>query len=178
MTLITTNTSSGASSSEFTSSIDSTYKLYVFKIIDFNPTAGSGSGELQLHFSTDGGSSYGVAATTTFFTSEHSEDDSTVAALAYKTGYDIANSTGYSYLFKECGNGGDENAAGTLWLFNPSNTTYVKHFYSTFNGYKSNDVSELAMGAGYVNTTSAVDAVKIFSNNDTFDATIKMYGVG
>ena len=27
------------------------------------------------------------------------------------------------------GNGSDESAAGELFLFNPSNTTYVKHFY-------------------------------------------------
>ena len=37
MTLLTTNTASNAASSSFTSLIDSTYKLYIFKFIDVNP---------------------------------------------------------------------------------------------------------------------------------------------
>ena len=176
MTLITTNTSSDSAYMSFTSGIDSTYKLYIFKVIDFNPA--TNSGELLFMPSIDGGSNWNVALTTTFFTSEHSEDDSSVAALTYLTGYDIAQGTSHAYWFKECGSGGDESAAGTLWLFNPSNTTYVKHFFSTCQGYKSNDVSELAFGAGYANTTSAVNAIKFWCDRSNFSATIKMYGVG
>ena len=37
MTLLTTNTSSNAATSDFTSKINSTYKLYIFKFYDVNP---------------------------------------------------------------------------------------------------------------------------------------------
>jgi hypothetical protein len=37
------------------------------------------------------------------------------------------------------GNGNDESTSGTLYLFNPSNTTFVKHFLSCVNYYHSAD---------------------------------------
>ena len=66
MNLITTNTiSSGVSSSSFTSSIDSTYDTYIFKLISIHTA--SDNIDLQFQGSTDSGSNYNTTITSTFF---------------------------------------------------------------------------------------------------------------
>ena len=175
MTLITTNTEDDDASSSFTSGIDSTYKLYIFKFIDINP---AGDAEyFYMNGSIDGGSNYNVTKTSTFFQAYHAESDGS-PAIGYVTGYDLAQATGYQALTGDIGNGSDESAAGTLWLFNPSNTTYVKHFYATFNGYASGDTDYNTYVGGYFNTTDNIDAMDFKFGSGNFDGTIKMYGVG
>ena len=63
MTLITTNTLSSSSESVFTSGIDSTYKLYIFKCIDIHSSAD----EAHMFFQANvaGQSGYNEVATTT-----------------------------------------------------------------------------------------------------------------
>ena len=173
MTLLTTNTSSSASASSFTSSIDSTYPLYIFKIIDLGPE--TDNKQFTFAGSTDGGSSYGVTKTTTLFDANHTEGD--VTELTYETGDDHAQSTTAARIARSVGSGSDESAAGTVWLFNPSNTTYVKHFYSRINEYAGSDRITDNYGAGYFNTTSAINAVQFAMASGDFDGTFKMYGV-
>jgi hypothetical protein len=172
MDLITTNTSSNAASSDFTSSIDSTYKLYIFKFYDVNPATDSTN--FQMEGSTG---SFGVTKTTTAFSAYHYESDSG-ASLGYEAGHDLAQSTSPQPLSGSVGNGADECAAGELYLFNPSSTTYVKHFYSKLNLYGADNHSGNWLIAGYFNTTSAVSAVRFSMSSGNFDGTIKMYGVG
>ena len=174
MTLITTNTSSGASASEFTSGIDSTYKLYIFKYYDVNTA--STNENLQFQGNASGQSGFNETITTTMFNCYHGESNSP-ATLAYNTGNDRAQSTSKQALAVEVGGGADESCAGTLWLFNPSNTTYVKHFYSTANGYHQSDQSWNTFVGGYFNTTAAITEIHFNCGSD-FDAVIKMYGVG
>jgi len=175
MTLITTNTESGDANSSFTSSIDSTYKLYIFKYININPA--TDNTDFMFNGSTDGGSNYNVTKTTTMFRAYHNEADS-AAVLTYDTSYDRAQSTDYQWLTYDIGNLADENGSGTLWLFNPSNTTYVKHFYSITNITEASGYSVNNFMAGYFNTTSAIDAIDFKMDSGNFDGTIKMYGVG
>ena len=176
MTLITTNTPSNAATSEFTSSIDSTYKLYIFKFIDVNPA----TDEKLFGFngSTDSGSNYNVTKTTTYHRAIHQEDDGGTPAFEYHTGLDIAQGTGYQTLTSYVANDADSSIAGTLWLFNPSNTTYVKHFYSTTNHMEYRSWTVESFVSGYFNTTSAIDAVDFKMDAGNMDAVIKMYGVG
>jgi len=175
MTLITTNTSSGAASSSFTSSIDSTYKLYIFKFYDVNPA--TDTVKFSFQGSTDGGSNYNVTMTTTFFQAYHDEADSDTS-LGYSTGYDQAQGTSFQTMGDTIGNGADESCAGELSLFNPSNTTYVTHDYSKTNNYLNINYCGNAFVAGYFNTTSAIDAMQFKMSSGNFDGTIKMYGVG
>ena len=175
MTLITTNTSSGAASSSFTSSIDSTYKLYIFKFINIHNDVDGDN--FAFNGSTDGGSNYNVTKTTTYFRTEHYENDSG-GTLLYLTAFDLAQSTAYQTLARDVANGSDECCAGTLWLFNPSNTTYVKHFYSTTqNNGESGALSSEVFTAGYFNTTDNIDAIDFKMESGNMDAVIKMYGV-
>jgi len=175
MTLITTNTSSGAASSSFTSSIDSTYKLYIFKFIDINPATNNEHLEFQVN-ATDGADYNDSAITSTYFYAYNTEDGSSTT-LSYVTGRDQAQGTAFQKIAGDIGNGSDESAAGTLWLFNPSNTTYVKHFYSRINVYTSTHSIDTFVG-GYINDTTAIDDIQFKMNSGNFDGTIKMYGVG
>ena len=175
MTLITTNTSSGAAASAFTSSIDSTYKLYIFKWYDVNPATDDVN--FTFNGSIDGGSNYNVTKTTTNFYSTHDEADS-YASSAYSTSMDIAQGTGYQGITGGVADDADASAVGELFLFNPSNTTYVKHFYYTANAYKNDSATAQTFTGGYFNTTSAIDAIDFRFASGNMDAVIKMYGVG
>ena len=77
------------------------------------------------------------------------------------------------------GNLNDECGAGTLHLFNPSSTTFVKHFICTTNVYEPDaDFTVQYFTAGYGNTTSAVDAVQFKMDSGNIDAgTITLYGI-
>ena len=177
LNLITTNTiSSGVSSSSFTSSIDSTYDTYLFKFINIH-----GATEnilFTFNLSADGGSNYNVTKTSTFFTARHREDDS-AAVLTYQTAADLAQSTGYQQIFFDSGIANDDASSGELYLFSPSNTTFVKHFMSTMTDYNGNDFNIVVNTAGYINTTTAITRIRFKFGSGNIDAgTIKMYGVG
>tara|TARA_B100001939_G_C16372228_1_gene376251 strand:- start:39 stop:479 length:441 start_codon:yes stop_codon:yes gene_type:complete len=131
----------------------------------------------MFNMSSDGGSNYNVTKTTTVFRAYHAEDDSTTA-LEYRTGPDIAQGTGAQILCTGQGNDNDQCLTGTLHLFNPSSTTFVKHFLSTFsNAHESNIIQNYRV-AGYANTTSAINALQFsFSSGNIDSGDILLYGV-
>ena len=173
--LLSTQTASASASISFTSGIDSTYDEYIFKFYNCHPA--TDGAELQFNFSTDGGSNYNVTKTTTMIVTYHSENDADTS-LYYQTADDLAQSTAYQNLVVDIGNGTDESASGTLTLFQPSSTTYVKHFLSNSNWYHNGDYSMNAYVGGYANTTSAINAIRFqMSSGNIDDGIIKMYGV-
>tara|TARA_Y100001937_G_scaffold125655_1_gene192942 strand:- start:23 stop:598 length:576 start_codon:yes stop_codon:yes gene_type:complete len=175
LNLISTQTASSSSAISFTSGIDSTYKEYIFKFYDIHPA--SDSVDFQFNLSVDGGSNYNVTKTTTFFRAFNFEDNS-AQAVQYQTGEDLAQGTGFQSLSDRIGNDADASCVGTLHLFDPSNTTFVKHFISRFNRMFSDPVTADDFMAGYGNTTSAVNAVQFKFSSGNIDAgTIKLYGV-
>jgi len=176
MTLISEQTASGSATLDFTSGIDSTYDSYVFKFINMHPA--SSNPHFQFQGSTNGGSSYGVTATTTAFRAAHDEAD-TGTALGYLTGQDQAQSTSHIYLVNEVGNANDENCCGTLQIFNPSSITFVKHFIArTQSQFRTDSYSLDFYSAGYFNTTSSIDAIQFkFSSGNIDSGVIKLYGV-
>ena len=173
--LLNTSTASGASSVSFTDLTG--YKIFKFVFIDANPVTDA------VHFtfqtSTDGGSNYNTTLTTTAFRTYHRENDA-AASLDYVTGEDQAQGTAYQILAYGIGNDADQSCAGELHLFNPSSTTYVKHFYSRSNRYFSSgsgDGTGDSFFAGYFNTTSAINAIDFKMSSGNFDGTIKQYGL-
>jgi hypothetical protein len=175
MVLLSTQTASGDASISFTTGIDSTYKEYMFIFNNIHPATDDAI--FEFNGSTDGGSTYNVTKTTTFFRAEHTEAD-TAAEINYKTADDLAQSTSYQHLFDGVGNGSDECLSGTFTLFSPSSTTFVKHFIIRTNGYRHSNASSDTYVAGYVNTTSAVDAVQFkFASGNIDDGTIQMFGI-
>ena len=141
--------------------------------MDVNPASDDES--LGFQVSIDGGSSYGIAITSTFFDAYHDEAD-TVAGMGYEASHDLANSTGIQHITNCGGNGADESTTGILYLFAPSSTTYVKQFYARAQGYYAGSYAQDLFPAGYINTTSAVNAIQFSMTSGNFDATIKMYG--
>ena len=173
--LLSTQTASASASISFTSGIDSTYDEYIFKFINIHPSAQS---YITFQGSTDGGSNYGVTCTSSSFHTYHNEGDG-VTVLAYKTSADLAQSTSYIPLFTE--NTDIENDAsysGTLHIFSPSDTTFVKHFIVSNNNSAPGGYTVNSYLAGYLNTTSAINAIDFkMSSGNIDDGIIKMYGV-
>ena len=155
--------------------LDNTYKEYLFTFNNIHPATNG----VQFLFqgSTNTGSAYGVTATTTYFDATHNEGDS-AANLGYDTD-DQAQSTDFIYLNNAgIGNDNDQSGAGYLHLFNPSSTTFAKHFLSENNGYTHNDYFNQAFVAGYFNTTSAIDAIQFKFSSGNMDAgDICLYGI-
>ena len=174
--LLSTQTASGSASLSFTSGLDSTYDAYCFKFIEVNPA--TDNSDFTFNGSTDGGSNYNVTKTTTYYEAVHDVSDDS-SSLSYGTSYDLAQSTSYQILGRDLGNGADENLAGELWLFAPSSTTYVKHFYTTtqYHHYYGDNQTNNTYVAGYFNSTSAVNAISFKMDSGNFDGIIKMYGL-
>jgi hypothetical protein len=158
LTHISTATASASASIEFTSGIDSTYKEYVFYFNNIH--ASSDAVNFQFNMSTDGGSNYNVTKTSTYFYASHDESGGS-AQVSYNDNNDLAQSTGYQTLFEECGSDNDQSGSGYLHLFNPSSTTFVKHFIARCSNYHRANLENDDYSAGYGNTTSAVNAIKI-----------------
>ena len=174
LNLISTQTASGSATIDFTSGIDSTYDSYVFKFYNIHPSTDGVN--LGVQFNASGGSGFNETLTTTIFRAYHYEND-TGASLDYVTGDDIAQGTSYMRL-GQSGADNDQHTSGTLQLFNPSSTTFVKHFMTRFVEGHGADISGDVFSAGYINTTSAIDEVSFkFSSGNIDDGIIKMYGV-
>jgi hypothetical protein len=176
MTLISEQTASSSATIDFTSNIDSTYDVYCFKFINIH--ADTDNQAFTFQTSTNGGSSYGVTLTSTSFLAYHNESDA-ASGLFYAGGGDLAQSTSFQQLcFSDAlGNGADENACGELYLYNPSSTTFVKHYIARFSHNSQGDTSHDSFPAGYFNTTSAINGIQFKMASGTIDGTIKMYGV-
>ena len=175
LNLISTQTASSSSTISFTSGIDSTYKEYIFKFINLHPS--SNDPNFTFNGSSDSGSNYNVTKTTSFFHAYHDEADSNTS-LGYDTSSDLAQSTDFQIIHQGVGNNNDNCSVGFLHLFNPSSTTFVKHFIIRSNRLSSGGFSVDTYVAGYFNTTSAIDAVQFkFSSGNIDSGTIKLYGV-
>ena len=177
ITLISSQTASSSASISFTSGLTSTYKAYKFVFVNIH--AATNDASLQFNLSTDSGSNYNVTKTTTAFRALNSET-SGVTELAYTTGSDLAQGTGFQDLDAGGGikNDNDIGLSGVLTIFNPSSTTYVKHFIAITNQHTSDGYAHNSFIAGYGNTTSAVNAIQFkFDTGNIDDGKIYLYGI-
>jgi hypothetical protein len=177
--LISTQTASNSANISFTG-INGTYDMYEFKFINVRPTSGTAQ-KFTFNFSTDSGSNYNVTKTTTSFYAYHNESGAD-SLLTYTTGNDLAQSTSFNPLTDAIGTASstvnsDDSASGYMQLFNPSSTTYVKHFISAVNQVNPQTYAVVNYHAGYGNTTSAINAVRFQMASGNFDGEIKLYGV-
>jgi len=180
LTLIKTLTASSSGTLSFVDGtdgvvLDSTYPIYKFEFINIHPATDNVS--FTFNMSVDSGSNYNVTKTTTTHRSLHDEADSE-AVLEYDTGQDLAQSTAFQGVLRFIGNGNDESGSGSLTIYNPSSSVFVKHFIANGNTYYGEDYSFNDFTAGYGNTTSAVDAVRFQMSSGNIDAgKIKLYGI-
>ena len=177
LTLISTTTvTSSTDGIEITSGLNSTYKEYIFKFINLHPVTDGTSWQFQA--STDTGSNFGINKTSTFFEATHNEDDSGTG-LAYNTTFDRgANSTDFITLISEIGSDADQSGSGTLHLFNPASTTFVKNYIARTSSSSNANNQRDQYIAGYFNTTSAIDALRFETRSGNLETgVLKMYGV-
>jgi len=155
--------------------LDNTYKEYIFTFNNIHPA--TDSADIMINFSTDSGSNYNVAKTSTHFRAYHDEAGS-ATSLAYDNSNDMEQGTGNLNILLNIGNGNDECGSGYLHLFDPSSTTFVKHFIANMNRYDGADYTVNQYTAGYANTTSAIDAVRFKMDTGNMDAgDIVLYGI-
>ena len=172
MVFLSKQTASSSSTISFTSGIDSTYKVYLFTFNNMHPASAS---TLSFNGSIDTGSNYNVAKTSSSFYHLHKEDDSSTA-LSYNVYQDLAQGTGAQGLIGTLATDNDSGGSGKLYIFNPSSTTFVKHYIANANGSNAQSVNSYT--TGYFNTTSAIDAIQFSMSTGNIDAgTIKLYGI-
>ena len=177
LVLLSEQTASSSSTIDFTSGIDSTYDSYVFKFINIHPATQNANFQFQADTGTN--TNYNQTITSTSFRAYHFEGDLN-AVLEYLTAHDQAQGTSFQNL-NYIGNDNDMCAVGELKIFNPSSTTFVKHFVARSQFYGDGggqDLSEDWFTAGYFNTTTALTRFRFKMSSGNIDAgTIKMYGV-
>jgi len=156
--------------------LDNTYPIYKFEFINIHPATADAN--FQFDTSDDGGSSYNTTKTTTSFRAKHKEDGSNTA-LEYRANADLSQGATYQTIAENLSTGNDDNGNGELYLFNPSSTTFVKHFLCRFTSYQhSEGGNQDQFTAGYINVTSDIDAVLFRFHTGNIDSgKIKLYGI-
>ena len=175
LVLLETQTASSSDTISFTSNIDSTYKEYQFHCTNIHPATDA----TALVFQSDTGTNtnYNQTITSTMFQAYHNEGGSDTT-LSYRTDSDQAQGTAFQEICLDIGNDNDQCCNGILHIFEPSSTTFVKHFISRTNLVTFHDYCVSGIVAGYVNSTSAVDAVRFQMSTGNIDSgVIKLYGI-
>ena len=174
--LIRSQTGTGVSEIDFTSGITSTYGEYIFKFYNMNPETDLAHFSFQVNASDDEGGGYDTSLiSSTHFNAEHKEQPTRSTQLAYQASFDLPQSASFQRLVQETGNDADETCVGELHLFNPSSTTYVKHFLAVTT--TSGDYARHGFTSGYINDTTAITQVRFKFSSGDFDGTIKLWGV-
>ena len=175
MKLLTTSTFTNQSSVAFTSGIDSTYKEYQFYIVNIDVDTNGAA--LTWQASTDGGSNYGVTVTNSYSQNYINEAGTTGGSFGYVTVRDLAQSTAEIKLNDGINNDADSSSVGVVKLFNPSSTTYIKHYIAENTTMWDLPGPMTAYTAGYFNTTNAINAVRFKASGGNITGTILMYGI-
>ena len=177
--LISSQTASNSASISFTTGLNSTYKVYKFVFVNIRPATENASFGFQG--STDGGSNYGVTITSTAFRAMQREDaGDTDQQLRYITAEDLAQSTSLQRIADEVNGDSDQGMSGSMQVFNPASTTYVKHFLSNTNfaHLGVQPYTENHYVAGYMNTTTAINAIRFqFTSGNITAGKIYLYAI-
>ena len=177
MTLLATETASSSATLSFTSGIDSTYKEYIFKFYNIHPA--TDGAELTFQGDTGTNTNYNQTITSTSFQTNHKEDDGETGLL-YATPFDQGQGTAFQIIQANVYNANDNGANGTLNIFDPSSSVFVKHFFSDIQSQQLDSVgmSQRYFTAGYFNTTTALTRFQFKFSSGNIDAgTIKLYGI-
>ena len=178
MTLLQTQTASSSATIDFTSNIDSTYDSYIFKFINIHPA--TDAAEFTFQSDTGTNTNYNQTITSTMFTANHKEDDSETG-LSYFSAFDQAQGTSFQNLQTNVSNDSDNGVNGTLQIFNPSSSVFVKHFIANTQSFQPDGSTRLShqhFTAGYFNTTTALTRFQFkFSSGNIDSGVIKLYGI-
>jgi len=175
MVLLSTQTASDSASLTFTGLMTSTYGEYIFKFYNINPATDGQQFQFQVN-ATDGADFNDSAITSTYFVAMANESG-TSTSLEYRADGDQAQGTAFQRMTLGVGSAADESCVGELHIFNPSSTTYAKHFTATLNVCNYTSYSTNTFIGGYINDTTAIDDIQFKMASGNFDGKIKMWGV-
>ena len=156
--------------------LDNTYKHYMFEFINIHPSANDSYFTFQAN--AVGESGFNETITSTMFRA-YNKENSSANAVVYEAGdYDLSQATGFQVLNDSVGTDTDQSTCGRLNIFNPSSTTFLKHFIYTGVENAADDKVQNTFTAGYFNTTAALDEFQFKMNTGNMDTgSIKLYGV-
>ena len=155
--------------------LDSTYPIYLFKWINIHPATNNAIFDVNFR---DGSTAYDAPKTATWLRATVEEDGSS-AGVDKEGAYYLGNSTAVFHIGGDVGNANDECHSGEMWLFNPSSTTFVTHFFARSNTYHGSDFTMDVLSAGYCSVAAAIDGVQFSMSSGNMDAgKIKLYGLG
>jgi hypothetical protein len=177
LVLLSTFTSDGSdANATFNSSIiTDAFDEYLIIFNNIHPESTNTS--LNFNGSIDNGSNYNVAKTTTNFQTYNDEEDE-ASTLNYSNTADLAEGTGFQILGYGVGTDNHESCSGIMKLYNPSSTTFVKHFVCQLHLAEHDNFSIDYFTGGYFNTTSAINNIQFkMSSGEIQDGTISVFGV-
>ena len=156
--------------------LDSTYKEYMFEFINIHPSANDSYFTFQAN--AVGESGFNETITSTMFRA-YNKEDSSANALVYEGGdYDLQEQEVFQVLNDSVGTDTDQSTCGRLMIFEPSSTTFAKHFMYTGVENAADNKVQNTFTAGYFNTTAALDEFQFKMNTGNMDTgSIKLYGV-
>ena len=131
---------------------------------------------LEFQVNAAGESGFNESMTSTFIAA-YLNESGIGGNLLYETGFDQGNGTGYQHIGSYVGYENDESCSGVLTLYDPSSTTYVKHFTVRINVITQNGYTRDVVAGGYINDTTAISEMSFkFSSGNIDSGTIRMYG--
>ena len=136
---------------------DGTYKEYLITWNCLHPSSTS-EPDFLINF-RDGGTDYDAPKTTTSFRCLHNEADTQELFQYYNI--DLANGTGGQLLGLDMDGDADSCISGYCRIFDPGNTTFVKHFIIELNLTHDSPRADHYHIAGHINTTAAIDGFQI-----------------
>jgi len=166
----TTNVTSAASSTSFTSNIDSTYKNYLFTYTDVRPSSNDVTFNIRFYSSVGspdtGGSQYR-------FVNEYIRDNGD-ENKAVSTGSSIMRLTSMSV-----GNASSELCSGQFILHNPAGTDGRKLIHGTAVAMQGDEaIMSGYFGGTYTETSVAITGVQfLFSSGNIAKGIFKFYGI-
>ena len=159
--------------------LDSTYKEYLFTFKNIHPS--SNTTDFTFQANTVGASGFNESITSTFFNAYNNEADSARAGPRFldADGRSQHNGTAFNLIsVSEMGNDNDQCLGGYLRLFNPSSTTFMKHFLINVNQTVRDDYTFHNQIAGYFNVTAAIDEIQFKMAAGNIDlGDICLYGI-
>jgi len=177
-----TDSDDGVSSFDFTTGIDDTYDVYYFEVAGVIP---HGTNQFQFQVDTGTNTNYNITNTSMVLSWYHGHDGAAGPGGHGGPNENTTNFCTFTPPQKGSGDPGDFQTRGAqggyLYLFNPSSTTFEKHWLSKMSGTGAAGATqyvEVYESAGYFQTTTPLTRVRFKYNTGEIDGgRITMFGL-
>ena len=165
---------------EFTNFSDFKIHKFVFNEMAVTTPTNTNTYHRDVVVDFSSSSTYGQTKNTTYYRGYSGSSSPWPHVFGYDAAQDVANGSDAAVFSQNQHNDiqADSSQAGEFILFDPLNTSLVKHFYGSAAGGWYPNYAGYAMSCGYVNTTNALDGIKFYQENGSFNLVhISHYGL-